>query len=331
MTKKTNRQRELLELLADGSFKSGQALGDSLDLSRAAIWKLVERCRANFDVAIDAVPGKGYRLKQPIEFLDSNRILPALSESSRAALADLAVHDQLASTNTWLMQRAGSSKPSGSACLAERQTAGRGRRGRTWISPFGRNIYLSLLWRFNFSPIELGGLSLAAGVGVALALVEMGVDGVGLKWPNDLFWDRRKLGGLLIEVAGETQGPTAVVCGVGLNTDLTSDDGRSIDQPWSHLREIFGERAVSRNDVAAVVLSRLIWVMREYEQRQLEPFLPLWRRFDLYVGQPIEVRVGHDVLRGIHSGIDDSGSLLLAHDGGIASFRAGEVTLRGVG
>lgn len=288
----------------------------------------MERIRSTYGIRIDAVPGKGYRLAKPVEFLDPEAILGMLSGDTRSGLSCLIVHDQVASTNTWLMQRIPEGMASGTACLAEQQKSGKGRHGRTWVSPFGSNIYLSLLWRFSFPPAGLAGLSLAAGVGVALALSEVGVKGLGLKWPNDVLWDRRKLAGLLIEVSGEAQGPTAVVCGIGVNTLLSEGDAQAIDQPWTDLSQILGSGAFSRNTVAARVLDRLVWVMREYERGRLETFLPMWRRFDAYQGQRIALRLGDETIRGTHAGIDDTGALRLVHERGISHFMAGEVTLR---
>ncbi len=323
--------RQLLDLLADGQFRSGEALGRGLGLSRAAVWKLVGRARALYGVRISAVPGKGYRLERPLELLEPATILGRLSRDCRAALANVFVHDQVTSTNTWLMQQAGTGLASGTACLAEQQTAGRGRRGRTWVSPFGQNLYLSLLWRFPCPPADLGGLSLAAGVGVALALGELGAEGIGLKWPNDLLWNRKKLGGLLIEVMGESQGPTAVVCGVGVNTHLSADDARPIDQPWTDLSAVLAGRQWARNEIAAGVLERLVWVMQGYERGGLAPFLPHWRRLDPFLGQPIELRLADTLIHGTHAGIDDTGALRLAHDQGVDQFVAGEVSLRALG
>lgn len=320
--------RQLLERLATGQFCSGERLAEMLGISRAAVWKLVTRARVRYGIRIDALPGKGYRLTQPLELLDPLAIRRRLSADALSAFTELHFHDQIPSTNTWLMQRIADGLSAGTVCLAEQQTAGKGRHGRTWVSPFGHNLYLSLLWRFPLPPAELGGLSLAAGVGVALALADAGATEIGLKWPNDLLWHCRKLAGLLIEVVGETQGPTAVVCGVGVNTYLSAEDARTIDQPWTDLSTVLARQAWSRNDLAAGVLERLLWVMRTYERAGLAPFLPHWRRLDPFIGQPIELRLGDTRFHGIHAGIDDRGALRLAHGGGISRFLAGEASLR---
>ncbi len=319
--------RRLLELLAAGELRSGEALAEILGISRAAVWKLVARTRDRYGIPIEALPGKGYRLPRPLELLDPDLIRGGLGAEALPALAGLHLREQIPSTNSWLMQRI-QDLPSGSVCLAEQQTAGRGRHGRTWVSPFGHNLYLSLLWHFPLPPAELGGLSLAAGVGVALALSDAGVTDIGLKWPNDLLWQGRKLAGLLIEVAGETQGPTTVVCGVGVNTFLHPEQARPIEQPWTDLSNLLGEGAWSRNALAALVLDRLLWVMRTYEREGLAPFLPEWRRLDPFLGRSIELRLGDQRFRGTYAGIDDSGALRLAQGGGLTRFLAGEASLR---
>ena len=114
-------------------------------------------------------------------------------------------------------------------CFAEHQSAGKGRRGRQWVSPFGSNIYMSILWRFQQDGIACtAGLSLAVGVAVIRALKTYGFNEVGLKWPNDIYCQGKKLGGILIEVSGEADGPCAVIIGLGLNLFLPEIQGQTI-------------------------------------------------------------------------------------------------------
>ena len=182
----------LIRRLADGRFYSGQARADELGISRAGVWKRLNRLGEQLQLEIQAVPGRGYRLAEPLELLDREQILCVLEPKVAGALSDLHLHQRIGSTNSWLMEQAAAGAASGSVCLAEQQTEGRGRRGRTWASPFGANIYLSLLWRFSQAPAQLSGLSLAAGLAVLRALQRQGVQGPGLKWPNDLLWNGRR-------------------------------------------------------------------------------------------------------------------------------------------
>jgi BirA family biotin operon repressor/biotin-[acetyl-CoA-carboxylase] ligase len=323
-----DRHLQIVRLLADGELWSGEDIAARLCISRAAVWKAVRKASEILQLEIDAVRGRGYRLRAPLELLDTDVICAALMEPVLGQLAEISLFDLIDSTNTWLMQQARAGAPSGSLCLAERQSAGRGRRGRTWVSPFGGNIYLSLLWRFGLSPAELSGLSLAAGVAVARALESAGAADVGLKWPNDLHWRRRKLAGLLLEVAGESQGPSWVVIGVGVNLRLNPVHAADIDQPWVDLATVLGGSAFSRNAVAAALIAELTAMLSVYGEQGFVPLVAEWRSRDAYLGEPVTLVIGEQRIAGVHAGIDGQGALLLEIDGELRAFQAGEVSLR---
>ncbi len=318
----------LVRYLADGQYHSGEALASALGLSRAAIWKAVRKASERLGLAIESRLGKGYRLTAPLELLDAERLLGAMSSAGRGRISRLEIHDDIDSTNAQLLRAGQAGAPSGTLCLAERQTAGRGRRGRAWVSPFGANLYLSLLWRYPGGPGELGGLSLAAGAALARVLEGAGVADIGLKWPNDLLWRRRKLGGLLLEVAAEAQGPSLLVVGLGLNTQLRGDQVQGIDQPWVDLDEILGPRGYSRNQLAAHLAEALTATLEAYGREGLAPFLPLWDRYDRYRGEEVEIRLGDRLVRGIQAGITAQGTLRLEVAGETRIFHSGEVSLR---
>jgi BirA family biotin operon repressor/biotin-[acetyl-CoA-carboxylase] ligase len=319
---------EVIRQLADGELHSGAALAERLGISRAAVWKAVRKAGEVLGLEVRSVRGRGYCLAAPVELLDPKRILAEVPQDCQGRIARLEVFDDIDSTNSHLMREAQAGAPSGTLCLAERQTAGRGRHGRTWVSPFGTNLYLSLLWRYPFGPGELGGLSLASGAAVAATLEAEGVTEVGLKWPNDVLWQRRKLAGLLLEVAGEVQGPSLVVVGLGLNILLARSLGIGIDQPWTDLDSVPGLAQTSRNRLAAKLAERLTLVMDGYGANGLAPFLPEWERFDLYRGELVEVRLGERTIAGVHAGVTGQGALRLDLDGRIQTFHAGEVSLR---
>ena len=319
----------LLQQLTDGRFHSGEALARQLGITRAAVWKQLKALSRELDLQIDAVPGRGYRFAQPLELLETTRIEDYFSAATRQHIARLHIHPSIDSTNTWLMQQAAQAAPSGSVCLAERQSAGKGRHGRQWISPFGRNIYLSLLWRFERAPGELSGMSLAAGIGVLRTLKQFDCVEAGLKWPNDILWRDKKLAGLLLEVAGEAAGPSHLVIGVGLNLCLDSA-GDAIDQPWVDLASIPGVRKHSRNQLVACLLENLLEVIADYERTGLAGLLAEWDRYDLLKGSQVVVRTAKQAYQGEHLGIDESGGIRLKIDGEIKTFWAGEVSLRPV-
>ena len=316
----------LLRLLADGRFHSGEALGAALGSSRAGVWKLAQSL-PDLGVEVFAVPGKGYRLASPFEPLEPARIDGALEPEARPLLAGVEVLPSVDSTNRLLHERAAEGLPSGSACLAEHQSGGRGRRGRPWVSPFGANLYASVLWRFNLAPAALGPLSVAVGVVVAEALAACGADGLGLKWPNDVLWQGRKLAGVLTEVMGEATGPARVVVGIGVNVNMPEAAAAAIDQPWVDLKTIIGG-PVDRNPVAARLLSGLARGLDQFAREGFEPMRPAWDRLDLARGQPVVVTTGEGAVAGDCRGLDDSGALLVAVGGLTRRYLSGEVSLR---
>lgn len=260
--------------------------------------------------------------------LTADRIRSALSAAGRAALRQLTVHDQLDSTNTELLRQAAAGAPSGSACLADCQTAGRGRRGRIWVSPPGVNLYLSLLWRYPLPPAALGGTSLALGAVIAAALQTVGITDLSLKWPNDVLWRERKLAGLLVEVGGAPRGPSHLVVGVGLNVNMTTALGEAIEQPWAALADAVGIHPLDRNQLAGQLLDALLIALNRYECEGLTPFLAQWRQFDHWLGQPVQLFAGAQIINGIHAGIAEDGALRLNTADGLRTFQAGEVQLR---
>jgi len=324
----SDSQKKILALLADGGFHSGAELAAALGVSRSAVWKQLNGLES-LGVQHAAVSGKGYRLSRPIELLDSAKILGHLGEQHRAQISRLEIHDQIDSTNTHLSSLARQNAPSGSVCLAERQTAGKGRRGRQWISPYGSNILLSILWRFQHGPAAISALSLAIGIAVIRALRRQGIDNAGLKWPNDIYSEGKKLGGILIEVAGENEGPCYAVTGLGLNLFLPEEEAQSIDQPWTDLGRIAGGRLIGRNQLAGELISQVLKVLTGFEQTGLAAYLDEWREYDCLRGESASVFIGAQQFDGTLEGIDAQGFLLMRDaDDRLRAFASGEVSFR---
>ncbi|BBL75138.1 biotin--[acetyl-CoA-carboxylase] ligase [Methylomagnum ishizawai] len=318
-------QNRLLRLLADRRFHSGAAIAAELGVSRTAVWKWVRELEA-LGLEVAALPGKGYRVLSPLELLDGDAIRRHLGPEATASLASLLIHDRLDSTNTQLMRLAAEGAAAGTVCLAETQTAGRGRIGREWVSPFGANIYLSLLWRYEDTS-RIAGLSLAVGVGVARALAGLGVADIGLKWPNDLLLGGRKLGGILIEVAGEAHGRCAVVVGLGLNRYLPPRLGHAIDQPWADLST--DGAPPPRNRLVAALLDELLPLLGHYAAVGLEPYLPEWRGHHRWQGREAVIHQGETRTQGRIEDISAAGLLILrCEDGRLREFASGDVRLR---
>lgn len=316
----------LLATLARGEAVSARELADRLGLTRAAVWKQVERLRA-LGLGISAQPGGGYRADAPIDLLDTGAINTLLTPTARAKLGELALYPQIDSTSSELLRRAVVDPRDGQVCLAEVQSAARGRRGRVWRMPLGGGVALSLLKRFDGAMVSLAGLSLVVGVAVVDALEECGVGGVGLKWPNDLVADGRKLGGILVELGGDAMGPCHAVMGIGINSRL-GRSGREIDQPWTDLATLAGASAPSRNRVAAGVLNRLVAAMETFADQGFAAFAAAYARRDVLQGREVRVLAAGGVRDGIARGVDARGALRVEFADGERVLDAGEVSIR---
>jgi BirA family transcriptional regulator, biotin operon repressor / biotin---[acetyl-CoA-carboxylase] ligase len=313
----------LLKLLADGAFHSGPGLGERLGVSRAAVHKAIQGL-VESGIDIHRVSGRGYRLGEPFVPLSGVAIGELLAE--RQVHAKVEVFDELDSTNQQLLRTPDLS--GGQVCLAEAQSAGRGRRGRGWVATPCHNILMSMSWRFETGPASLAGLSLAAGVAVLRALNEFGVQDAGLKWPNDILRDGRKLAGLLIDLRGEASGPSLVVLGLGLNVHLAPGDAAHIDQPWSALRDSL-HAPVDRNRLAGLLIVHLGELFHAFERAGFESYRLEWERCHLYADKPVRLLSGLEDVSGTVEGIDVQGGLRVRlADGALRTFHSGEVSLR---
>lgn len=314
--KDTTVPLKLIALLADGSFHSGEHLGEALGMSRAAINKHIQTIR-EWGLDVFTVPGKGYSLPAPIQLLDDERITRLLDEQR---ITVLPVVD---STNQYLLDRIAELQ-SGDACVAEYQQAGRGRRGRRWVSPFGANLYLSMFWRLEQGPAAAIGLSLVIGIVMAETLQRLGAENVRVKWPNDLYLNDRKLAGILVELTGKTGDAAQLVIGAGIN--LAMRDTHTIDQGWINLQEAGID--IDRNELTATLLNELRRTLPQFEQQGLAPFIARWRQLDNFIDRPVKLLIGEQQIFGIARGIDQQGALLLEQDGVITPFIGGEISLR---
>lgn len=317
--------RDLLTRLADGPI-SGSALASVLGLTRSAVWKRIESLRAA-GIDVRAEPGRGYCLASSLEWLDGPRLIEGLSPAARAQLADLRIWPETASTNALALAEA----PAERGCrvyLAERQTAGRGRRGRTWASPLAANLYLTVSRRFEGGVAALQGLALAVGVAAAEALHANGFPQVRLKWPNDLWVDGRKLGGILIEIGGEMSGPVQAAIGLGVNVRMPASTAAQIDQPWCDLASLAASGIVSRQAIASALLDHLLPALARFQAEGLTPFRSRWQALDAMANEPVRIIDGAMTHEGIARGIDEGGALRLETKLGERRFHGGEVSLR---
>lgn len=320
------RQR-ILKRLSDGHFHSGQELAQTLGISRTAVWKHVQHIESNLGLTIGAIRGRGYRLAGPLELLDEQRIRRGLSGYAEQALEAMSLMMSTASTNSSAAADLPTESGRARVWLAEHQFAGRGRRGRHWVSAFGESLYLSLAWRFDLPMSELSGLSLAAGVVVAEVLQRLGLESHWLKWPNDVMVGDRKLCGILVEAMGETGGPVNAIVGVGLNIRVSPKHALQIDRPWTDL-VLAGAPEISRNQLAGMLIDALIGACGQYANNGLAPFLVRWDVFDGLCGQRVNILQGSETIAGVYRGVSESGAVVLEGPQGLSEHLAGEVSLR---
>jgi BirA family biotin operon repressor/biotin-[acetyl-CoA-carboxylase] ligase len=324
------RRGELLRLLADGGLHSGEELAARLAVSRAAVWKQLQQLD-EWGVGLAAQPGQGYRLAAPLDLLDADAIRGALPQWSAGRLRHLEVHEELDSTSDRLL--AVHDLPPGrfDACLAEFQRAGRGRRGRRWLAPFASGLCLSVNWSFRDAPAALGALSLASGVAALRALRRLGCQGLALKWPNDIVYGAKKLGGILIDLRGEAAGPATVVVGVGINVRLPPAMKEALAAEGLEATDLAEIGAVPRRAVAAAALiSELALALEEFGARGMSAFADEWQGADALANRAVRVLQGEQTIEGLARGVDADGALLLDAGDGRRRILSGEVSVRPV-
>ncbi len=314
----------VLALLDDRSARSGAELGHELGISRAAVWKQIHALKAA-GVPVLSEPRRGYRLSWPLDLLSADTIRDSLRRSGIVKLPTIEVLDRVDSTSDALWRRHQGGDSRSCVLLAEQQTGGRGRRQRSWSSPYGAQICLSMLWRLEGGVAAAQGLSIALGVAAWRALREIGVDTVMLKWPNDLQVDDHKLGGVLIEASGELGGPCTVVAGIGINVRLPPEF--SVDQAFTDLHRACGT-APERNLLAAVLCRHWLQMLDSYPQHGLAGVLDDFRHADALHQRPVRVESGNDFADGVAQGIDGQGRLRVLQDNRERCFASAEVSVR---
>jgi BirA family biotin operon repressor/biotin-[acetyl-CoA-carboxylase] ligase len=321
----------LLVALADGGAHSGEALARDFGVTRAAVWKQIAKL-ADWGLTVDAVPGVGYRLDRRIDLLDAVALRAALSPDVARRLASLDVFTELASTNRHLLA---APPPAGMlrVCIAEFQTAGRGRRGRRWSTPLGAGLTLSVSWQFADTPPELAALTLAVGVVVRRVLAHVAAVDIALKWPNDLVWDERKLGGILLELTAEGQGGCHVVAGLGINVELPSALLPTLsDWPRGAVDLATATRGAPppRATLAVALIEALAALFAGYSAAGFRAYREDWRAADYLHGRAVRIDEAGGALLGTALGIEADGALLIETTAGARRrVIAGDVSVRG--
>jgi BirA family transcriptional regulator, biotin operon repressor / biotin---[acetyl-CoA-carboxylase] ligase len=314
--------RPLLETLSDGSIHSCEKIGLALSVSRSELRLQIEELR-QMGIQIRSEAGQGYRIPESINLLNRQSILRNLGPDASLWDSRLKMSLTTRSTNSDAMN-CGKAGADSVICIAEHQSEGRGRRGRAWQSPLGSNIYMSMLFSFQSGIAALEGLSLAVAVMVVRALRESGYSGFGLKWPNDILLDGRKIAGILLELSGDVRGPCKVVIGIGINTQLSAACRDRIEQPVATLAESFLQTP-DRNLIVAGLIRALSAGLAQFAAAGFPAFKEAWEALDHYRGKRVQIGGGPAVLEGLVLGVDFGGGLLLETVEGIQVVQGGEL------
>ncbi|MBH0036628.1 bifunctional biotin--[acetyl-CoA-carboxylase] ligase/biotin operon repressor BirA [Pseudoalteromonas sp. NZS71_1] len=316
----------ILNALNQGGFVSGQGLGEKLGISRAAVSKHIKTLQ-EMGLDIFKVTGKGYCLNSQVGLLNKTQI-DQHYKALGANTADVEVHPIIDSTNSELMRRiqAKTALESGTVIVAEMQQAGRGRRGRVWQSPFGANLYYSYFWRLDDGLQAAMGVSIAVGLAVYDAIKALYQIDVELKWPNDIYINKQKLAGVLVELDGQPQGPCQLVIGIGINLQMPESFSQHIDQAWTDLNQ--HTQRLDKNQLVASLTYHLEQRLVQYRQTGLQDMYEQWNSLNAFAGDYVELNTGHRSWRGICEGIDPQGGIRIRQDGEVKSYYGGEVSLR---
>ena len=300
-----------------------------MGVSRTAVWKQLQALES-MGLQLESVKGKGYKIPENFELLDADQISNDLNHQIKGQLNGLHIYQSLDSTNKAANQlvEAQADTASGAVILSEYQTMGRGRRGKNWVSPFAANLYLSMVWDFDQGASALQGLSLAIGVAVSRALKQLQVGGVQLKWPNDIYIDNKKLGGILLEMVGDPAGQCTVIIGIGINHSMPEQSGENIDQAWTDLAAVTTQ-AISRNRLAAYIINHCFDILSDYQQKGFACYQQEWQEIDAFQGAQAVVSTVNQSTVGMPVGVDEFGALKMKlANGEVKTFIGGELSLR---
>jgi len=326
MSSKTDlRVDSLLRILADGKFHSGETIAEKLQVSRAAIWKLIKKLK-EWQITIYSVRGRGYQIPGGLALLDSDAISTSLSKNG-SEFNKVFVLTSIDSTANFVAEQWKKAPGESMVCIAEHQTQGRGRKGRPWVSPFAANLYFSIGIQMPLGLSALGGISLAVGISLANTLNRYTRQSIKIKWPNDLLVDNQKLAGILVEASGDSNDNSFLNIGIGINWDMQTAQGELIDQPWTNLKKLVTSE-LKRSQILSDVLIDLEKTFSEYQQNGLQILGKQWNVLSALYRQPVTLLRANDRINGIEAGIDPSGALRLATDNGEKIIHSGEVSLR---
>ncbi len=320
-------QDKILHLLQDGKYHSANSISNKLDIHQSVVEQYLGKLDS-FGVLTSAYKTNDLKLSENLDLLSPEIITNYLSDNSHALCCEIRVFQSLDSTNKYAREQAEARSNSGLVVLAEQQTAGRGRRGKRWVSPFASNIYMSIVWDFFKGAESIQGLSLAIGVGVRRALMELYIKDVKLKWPNDIFVNGKKLGGILVEIIGDPRGACTVIVGIGINVSMPESMRQEIDQDWIDISQVSGA-FISRDQLSAKIIGNIFEVLKDFDDVGFSSYLSEWQRADFLKNKTCTINMSNDSISGTVLGVDNSGALrvkLLSGEEKI--FLGGEISVR---
>jgi len=314
--------RDLLLLLSDSQFHSGEELGQSLGVTRAAVWKKLKKLQS-FGVAVHSVKGKGYRLPFPLELLSEEKIHKELL----APTLSVQVCFETDSTNTELKRQIEKGCNLPMLVVTEKQSQGKGRRGRQWEGGVAQNVMLSFGWCFESGTGAIEGLSLAVGVAVARVLDHLGVPNIGLKWPNDIHIDGQKICGILLEMITDSD-VCNVIIGIGLNVKMVSQEMSTVTQPWTDLSTQLNE-IPNRNEVISMLTNELVAICQSFDQGYgMSGLIDEWVKYDILIGSEVMLQSAAKQEFGVVKGVTETGALIFDDGESVRHIYGGEVSVR---
>lgn len=299
----------IVKILNDGQYHDGTTIGSALNITRAAVWKAIKKL-GSYGINIDSIKGKGYSLLEPLILLNGEFIKENIHQQN----IDIHTFESIPSTNEFLK----SIKPKQKniqICLAEQQTAGKGRFERKWHSPFAQNIYLSCAYPFHIDVSQLAGLSLIVSLAVLKTIATYALPKpLQVKWPNDILYDHKKISGSLIELQAESHGHCHAIIGIGININMLYDDDK-ITQAWTSLRQVTATY-IDRNEFCVLLINHLLEYLDKFATSHLNYFLAEWRDVDYLFNQTISIKSNNNIIKGKSSGIDQHGNLIMQLENG---------------
>lgn len=320
-------EKSVLKFMSDGEYHSGGVLSDSLGVSRTMVWKAVKSLVSNHCMPIESKKGCGYRLGFRPDFLDERFLRQSLSPYLKKRGTHFFFCEELDSTNNQAFSLLRQNNSSSVIVTTEKQYSGRGRRGRIWQSPFGSGIYLSCGFRTRAGLAALQSYSLIVAVSLCGFLRQYFNRQFAVKWPNDIYYEGKKLAGILVEINGDPDDELLVVLGIGLNVSNHFLDPSLVGQEWTDLTRVARE-PVDRNALLVSLVKDVMLPLMDVEPGKADLEL-MWPEYDFLYGKPVSVHLESRVFGGVARGVTRSGELrILMEDGSECLLNSGEVSVR---